>query len=202
METGLTVCGQWAWVVNLPESPVRGGKLIGYPDQGTHAPGANGLPTEWENNNAVDISVPYGTPVYAPMSGTIGNQFGAIQTGNLPANQQNVLEGLRLHILGNQNEVYLQHLSEFAPGIQPGVNVQEGELIGYSGRANGVDHVHFALKNGNPLAWLKGLKIGKQGTTMGTSSDSNSSLSGCAGISLGMLAMFGGSVYALIQWVT
>lgn len=186
------------------EPPVKFGNLIGYPNQGTHAPGANGLPVEWENNNAVDIAVPYGTPVYAPFTGTIGNEFGAIDTSTLPGNQQSVLQGLRLHVIGNGNEVYLQHLSKFADGIKPGVNVQEGDLIGYSGEANGVQHVHFAVKKGSVVNWLKGLKVTKGGSSIagssndpqGSSSNASNNLAGCAAGIILALAMVGN-----ISWI-
>lgn len=187
------------------EPPVKFGNLIGYPDQGTHAPGANGLPAIWENNNAVDISVPYGTPVYAPTSGTIGTEFGAIDTSTLPGNQQAVLQGLRLHIIGNGNEIYLQHLSKFADGLKPGVNVQEGQLIGYSGEANGVQHIHFAIKKGSPLNWLKGLKVGKGGTSInptGTPSPSGSgpALPGCAASAIVALSILANVIWIIVVY--
>ncbi len=79
----------WPWVAPGPASPggaaqdvsppvlapsPRGlvyplaarGKIIGLPYQGTHAQ----LPG-WESRNAVDIAVPYGTPVYAVADGVI-----------------------------------------------------------------------------------------------------------------------------------
>jgi len=41
-------------------------------------------------------------------------------------------------------------LEKFAPGIAPGARVRRGQIIGYSGSANGVAHLHEALRRGNP----------------------------------------------------
>jgi hypothetical protein len=129
--------------------PVQGGKIIGEPYQGSHRPGAGGLAASWESDNAVDIAVPVGTPVYAVQAGTIGPQFGSLGSSG-------VLEGLRLHLNGRAGSQYYAHLSSYAPGIAPGVSVQAGDLLGYSGSANGVAHLHFADSR-DPLRWVAGL---------------------------------------------
>lgn len=121
--------------------PVRG-KVIGTPYAGTHTLG------NWESDRALDVAVPIGTPIYAPFAGTIGSQF-----GSLGASAGSRFAGLRLHVVGPQNEWYGAHLSRFAPGIKPGVGVQRGQLLGYSGSAAGVAHLHEALKTGDPY-WL------------------------------------------------
>jgi|SRR5215471_2987405 len=125
--------------------PVEHGKVIGTPYQGTHAVAFNkaGGSDNWESENANDIAVPVGTPIYAVSNGTIGSQFGSLGTGGRFA-------GLRLHLVGAKNEWYYAHLSKFAPGIKPGTRVRAGELLGYSGEANGVAHLHIASKEGHP----------------------------------------------------
>lgn len=133
--------------------PVKGGKVIGLPYQGTHAKDFNvkGGSDNWESENAVDIGVPIGTPVYAVAAGTIGPQFGSLGTGGRFA-------GLRLHLNADAGSFYYAHLSSFAPGIRPGRAVKAGDLIGYSGSANGVAHLHFATTVGlDPVAFVKGL---------------------------------------------
>jgi len=114
------------------------GKVIGTPYHGTHTLG------DWESDNAVDIATPVGTPIRAIRSGVIGPQFGSLGKGGQFA-------GLRLHLVGKANEWYYAHLSRFAPGIKPGARVKAGQVIGYSGEANGVAHLHLGAKNGNPL---------------------------------------------------
>jgi murein DD-endopeptidase MepM/ murein hydrolase activator NlpD len=133
-----------------PEPPQGGtlapaaGKLIGTPGSGTHSYSEG--PNNWESDNAVDVAVPIGTPIRAPFTGVIGTQFGSLGSGGRFA-------GLRAHVIGADNEAYLAHLSKFAPGIQPGTHVQAGQIIGYSGEANGVAHLHFGLRNGNPTTY-------------------------------------------------
>lgn len=125
--------------------PVKGGKVIGTPYTGTHAKAFNvaGGSDNWESENANDIAIPVGTPIYAVADGTIGSQFGSLGQGGRFA-------GLRLHLVGARNEWYYAHLSKFAPGLQPGMHVHAGQLLGYSGEANGVAHLHIAARSGAP----------------------------------------------------
>lgn len=110
---------------------------------GTAAHGSRAI-GNWESDNAVDLLTPRGTPVYAMFNGTIGSQFGALNS------RDPKMAGLRLHLLGKNNELYYAHLSRFAPGLHPGQRVKKGQLIGFSGTANGVDHLHLGYRNGNP----------------------------------------------------
>lgn len=117
------------------------GTLIGMPYQGTHTLG------NWESDRACDISVPKSTLVLACFDGKIGSQFGPLDSNN-PR-----LAGLRLHVVGEKDEAYYAHLSQFA-SFRPGDSVKAGNLIGYSGVANGVAHLHWALKLGWPPTFL------------------------------------------------
>ena len=122
------------------------GAIIGKPYQGTHAVAFNkkGGSNNWESENAYDIEVPVGTPVYAVTSGTIGNQIGPGGSGRFAGN--------RLHLVTSGNEFYYAHLSKIA--VHAGETVQAGQLLGYSGSADGVGHLHFAAKKGDPSAWF------------------------------------------------
>lgn len=126
-------------VYPLPQ-PVR---AIGVPGQGTHSKAFNkkGGSDNWESENAVDLPVPKGTPVYAVADGTIGKQIGSLGTGGRFA-------GLRLHLVTAGNEFYYAHLSKLA--VKAGQTVHAGDLLGYSGVANGVAHLHIASKVGDP----------------------------------------------------
>jgi hypothetical protein len=122
------------------------GEVKGGPYQGTHTRG------NWESDNAVDIYAPEGTPVYAAAFGKIGpaSQYGSLNS-NDPA-----MAGERLHLyadLGGQH-FYYAHLSKIV--VQPGSKVKPGQLIGYSGSANGVPHLHFAVEKGSPYDYTKG----------------------------------------------
>lgn len=120
------------------------GKIIGTPFHGTHTLG------NWESDRAIDVAVPIGTPVRAPFAGVVGSQF-----GSLGADPNSRFGGLRLHIASPQNEWYGAHLSRFAPNIRPGARVTPGEVIGYSGSASGVAHLHEALRSGNPYRLIQ-----------------------------------------------
>ncbi len=96
----------------------------------------------WESDNAIDLGVPNGTPVYAVADGTIGSQIGSLGSGNPK------LAGLRLHLVTHGNEFYYAHLKHLS--VKAGQSVRKGQLLGYSGEANGAQHLHIASKNGNP----------------------------------------------------
>lgn len=115
------------------------GKIIGTPNSGTHNLG------NWQSDNAVDIAVPKGTPVYAVSDGVIGSRIGSLGKGGRFA-------GLRVNLIGKGNAYYYAHLSKLA--VHAGQHVRRGQLLGYSGVANGVAHLHFGVENGNPESLL------------------------------------------------
>lgn len=125
------------------------GKIIGLPYQGTHSKELNvrGGSDNWQSENAVDISLPVGTPVYSPVSGTV------VRAGNLPGNPGGRFAGQRVTVQGSDNAFYFGHLSSVAVSV--GQKVSAGSQLGLSGSANGVNHLHFAVENGSPLDWLK-----------------------------------------------
>lgn len=122
------------------------GKIIGKPFEGTHAKAFNvsGGSDNWESENAVDVSTPVGTPIYAPISGIIG------KTGSLGKGGR--FEGIRVNLHSTADNFYFAHLS--AVNVREGDRVNAGQLLGYSGSANGVPHLHFAVENGSPFDWL------------------------------------------------
>jgi murein DD-endopeptidase MepM/ murein hydrolase activator NlpD len=121
------------------------GRIIGRPYEGTHARGEG--PDNWQSDNAYDIALPVGTPLYAVSDGVLGN------TG--PTGEGGRFAGSRINLLGATNDFFYGHLSRLAPGIVEGAHVRKGQLLGYSGSANGVAHLHFASRTGDPFAWLK-----------------------------------------------
>jgi murein DD-endopeptidase MepM/ murein hydrolase activator NlpD len=112
------------------------GKIIGTPYHGTHTVG------NWESDNAIDEAIPVGTPVRSPFDGVIGGQIGSLGSSN-PR-----MAGLRVHVEGRGNEAYLAHLSKLL--VHAGQRVHRGQILGYSGSANGTPHLHEALQHGNP----------------------------------------------------
>jgi murein DD-endopeptidase MepM/ murein hydrolase activator NlpD len=94
-------------------------------------------------HEGVDLAAPVGTPVYAASDGIV---VGAAPNGGYG-------NWIRIDHPGKLATVY-GHLSEFAPGIESGVQVSQGELIGFvgsTGRSTGA-HLHFEiLKNGKAV---------------------------------------------------
>jgi hypothetical protein len=118
------------------------GEIIGCPfvPGSTHSPFVP--PDNGASDNAVDIAVPVGTPVYAVADGVIGAQIGPLDS-NDPR-----MAGLRVHLDTPGVRFYYAHLSRI--DVVPGQLVQAGQQIGLSGTANGAAHLHFAQDVGNP----------------------------------------------------
>jgi murein DD-endopeptidase MepM/ murein hydrolase activator NlpD len=99
-------------------------------------------------HDGVDLVAVTGTPVYAASDGIV---IGAAPNGGYG-------NWIRIDHPGKTSTVY-GHLSGFAPGIEEGARVSQGELIGFvgnTGRSTGA-HLHFEiLSNGravDPLAY-------------------------------------------------
>ena len=124
------------------------GQIIGRPGQGTHSFIAP--PNNWESDNAIDIALPHGTALFAVADGEIGTQFGPLNSTD-PR-----FLGLRCHLVTADNEFYYAHLSKFAAGVQPGSRLKQGQVIGFSGAANGVNHLHLGCRRSDPVSLLLG----------------------------------------------
>jgi len=111
------------------------GKVIGTPFAGTHSLG------DWQSDNAVDIAAPIGTPIRAAADGRIGSKIGSLGKGGQFAGQ-------RLYVESKGNSFYYAHLSRIT--VKPGQRVRKGQIIGYSGSANGVGHLHIGVQKGDP----------------------------------------------------
>jgi len=129
-------------VGNLTYPLATRGKFAGGPGGGSHS--FTSGPNNWQSDNAIDLSTPIGTPIYAVAGGIIGNQFGALNS------RDPRMAGLRLTLNAKGNAYYYAHMSRFAPGIRPGSAVTPGQLLGYSGSANGSEHLHLGFERGNP----------------------------------------------------
>ncbi len=99
-------------------------------------------------HDGADLVAWVGTPIYAACDGVV---VGAAPNGGYG-------NWIRIDHPGKLSTVY-GHLSEFAPGIEAGVSVSRGELIGFvgnTGRSTGA-HLHFEIlssgKAVDPLAY-------------------------------------------------
>jgi len=94
-------------------------------------------------HQGIDLAVPQGTPIYAASDGVVS---GARPNGGYG-------NWIRIDHSDGFATAY-GHLSRFAPGIKPGVQVARGELVGFSGntgRSTG-PHLHFeVLTGGKPV---------------------------------------------------
>lgn len=119
--------------------PVRGtaGRLIGYPYQGTHRLG------NWQSDRAIDIGIPVGTELVAVTSGRI-DSYSCGSTG-----RGGRFAGIRVTLHGAGDSFYYAHLSRLL--VRCGSRVKKGQLIGLSGSANGVPHLHIARRLGPVL---------------------------------------------------
>lgn len=96
----------------------------------------------WESDNAWDISVPIGTPVIAVDKGQITKVYRS--TSDISS----IRAGWQIHFKTANNEYFYTHLKGLASGISAGRRLEAGQLIGYTGAANNVPHLHFAARSG------------------------------------------------------
>lgn len=134
--------------------PPKAGTIIGTPYVGTHGREFNkaGGSDNWQSENAVDVWLYPGTYIIAPDAGTIspaGWGYGKSAQGGRFA-------GYRFHLVTHSAPfVYFgTHLRSLV--VAQGAKVSKGQLIGYSGIANGVPHLHFAVPPGyNPADYVR-----------------------------------------------
>jgi murein DD-endopeptidase MepM/ murein hydrolase activator NlpD len=159
--------GQGKAVRGRPPVPDKHPEIIGTPYVGTHTLG------NWQSDNALDIAVPTGTPILATRNGVIGRVSG---DNNDPSSQ---LNGFQVYL---NDDIWYTHLSKAA--VSPGDKVKKGDVIGYSGAANGVEHLHFAVMNGDPAEYVSSpVASGGSAVNVPTSSGGSSGSSAPAGSS-------------------
>lgn len=118
------------------KTPVgRSAKVIGTPHSGTHTLG------NWQSDNAVDISVPQGTPMVALQDGVVVKVRHHPQDGGRFAGDQITIRA------ANGNEYFYAH---GRASVKPGQRIRRGQKLGTTGSANGVPHLHFGQMKGDP----------------------------------------------------
>lgn len=117
-------------------------------------------------HNGIDLGIPVGTPIYAPISGSLKCKF---QKGRA---------GLYVTISSGGFLFMFMHLSKAALARGGSKPVKEGEIIGYSGGKVGDPnggsstgaHLHFEVRKGtgtsgasaiNPVYWISDKLTGK-----------------------------------------
>lgn len=112
------------------------GKIIGTPYAGTHTLG------NWQSDNAVDIAVPIGTRMLAWRPGTVIKVDRHPQDGGRFAG-----DAITIRYDNGQEAFYKHGVSH----VHVGEKVGAGSLLGTTGSANGVAHLHIGILKGNPL---------------------------------------------------
>jgi len=103
---------------------------------------------------ATDIFAPAGSPFVAVTSGVI-HEVSRADVWKGATDDPAERGGLFVSLIGDDGvRYYGSHLSAVAPGIEPGVRVNAGQLLGYvgsSGNARGIaSHLHFGISRPSP----------------------------------------------------
>jgi len=117
----------------------RRGRIIGTPYAGTHRLG------NWQSDNAVDIAIAVGTPMIAVDSGVVVKVLRRPQSRSRFSGDQITIRSDR------GNAFFYAHGMSV---VNPGQRVARGQVLGNSGSANGVAHLHFAVAMGDPRSLI------------------------------------------------
>lgn len=105
-------------------------------------------------HEAIDILARRGTPVISAADGKLMKLHESVAGGHM------------IYAADPSDRFILMyaHLDRYADGIRPGMELRQGQLIGYvgtSGNANpNTPHLHFAIARGRPsAAWWRGTAV-------------------------------------------
>ncbi len=110
--------------------------------------------SEGRRHEAMDILAPRGTPILSVEDGTIAKLFTS-KAGGLTIYQ---FDSSRTYAY------YYAHLDRYAPGLQDGLRVKAGDVLGYVGTSGNAPpntpHLHFAIfKLTDKKQWWQGSAI-------------------------------------------
>jgi len=125
------------------------GKIIATPED--HAKRAFG---NWMSDNAIDIGLKMKTPVYAVADGRVERTSGKEHD---PGNGNPAGATVYLDIEDGQKVAYMHNWEN---KVKAGDRVKKGDVIGLSGRANGVEHLHLGVLKGNPEKYFEAVISG------------------------------------------
>jgi murein DD-endopeptidase MepM/ murein hydrolase activator NlpD len=115
------------------------GTLIGFPGQGSHS--WTDPPNNWQSDNAVDVWLFPGSPIFACERGVVSRTYG---WGLMDSNPASRFGGWRCHVEHPSGMVsFYTHLQRLHG--RRGREVRRGALLGWSGFAACVPHLHFAV---------------------------------------------------------
>ena len=128
----------------ITESSILGSNKIKIPKDGAHK-GQSG----WQSNNAWDIAVPIGTPVYAVNSGTVVT-FTNHGPNIIRKNGKKIFgTGFTVKTDNKLPSVFYTHLKDTT--ISKGSKISCGQLLGYvmDFPGSSYDHLHIGVETGN-----------------------------------------------------
>jgi hypothetical protein len=117
----------------------RHGPIISTPADHQARPRGN-----WQSDNAVDIAVPAGTSVLAVDDGIVE------QTRGSTPPRRGVIDGYSVTLHTDTNAYFYAHMTRVL--VTEGEHLNAGQVLGKSGAANHVEHLHIAVEHGDPLA--------------------------------------------------
>jgi murein DD-endopeptidase MepM/ murein hydrolase activator NlpD len=104
----------------------------------------------WQSENAVDIAVPAGSGVLAVDDGVVEQIHGSEPPRGGGTDGNDVTLGTA------RNAFFYAHLTRVL--VTPGERVNAGQVLGRSGSANDVEHLHIGVLHGDPMElWGGGL---------------------------------------------
>jgi murein DD-endopeptidase MepM/ murein hydrolase activator NlpD len=119
----------------------------------------------WQSDNAIDIAVPASTGVLAVDDGTVERTG-----GSAPHRGGGVIGGYGVTLRTADNAYFYAHMTRVL--VQPGQHVTDGQLLGESGYANGIDHLHIGVQHGDPTTlWGEGASTAATAAACATSAD-------------------------------
>lgn len=146
-DSSTTEAGGAEGLENVPEAQRsrRGVKPVAasYRPPGPHGAARNAF----GDTEAADILVPQGTNALAVADGVIES---VRSTGNFNPNSNP--NGIHVYLKTSDNRFFYTHL--FSVNVKAGDRVSAGDVIGKTGAANGVAHLHFEVENGSIKDWV------------------------------------------------
>ena len=112
------------------------------------------------SDNAIDIAVPRNTDIVAVADGRIVRI-----SGSPPSEGSGVIGGYGVTLQTADNTFWYGHLLRV--DVEVGDRLGQGGVIGKSGYANGVDHLHLGVLNGDPMALFGEAEVGEPGECSG-----------------------------------
>lgn len=126
-----------AWALEFQKDPAAGDIIAGYTVSSARGMRVSPTTGEYKMHQGIDLAVPIGTPLIAPVDGQIECDWWS-DAGKVALFTSDEFPGLRFDLL---------HLSKCTGKQGAKLQVNKGEVIGFSGTAGTGPHLHLAIKS-------------------------------------------------------